>query len=351
MNFIMDEINHNLKVRKNINAIHNDIKKCTSADDVISTLEKYPEDQQLIYKSNLLPTLIKISIALLVLKIISIFLFNTSPMPGIILIATILITITYKIACIWLKDSYDTLIPFIETVYLEKKYGFEQDKEQENISHKKILKSFKSLFKKGNDQDKIIFSKGGNLNKIVYFASGKLSYDQQEFPYTIFQYNYIHRKEFKETNNYKREETTTVYNTHYKRWGIFISGIEHPSFAITNHYDRYFPRIWKTSSLDFNEKYCISSEHDSDLTQFIEPANIYILEQLYENYSSSAIVHKKSIQTLCWNFDRNILKHANKNPNDCINTKQLSSHVAGLYIPEYERLMRDTKHLLNILVK
>lgn len=337
-NFIKRELNYNKGVKHNLKNLSEALSDCDSATSMLKVLDDYPTDKDLQYKNKIFWSLILLTLVLFaaIAALIANVLYGSSAS----LYLFILPLITLITAFVYKESDTErqTLIAAIEDQYLQKKYAFENHREQEKIPHNEILRHYATLFKKGNHD-----------NQIPYFASGHLVHDQQSLPYTIFQYHYINKRKETYTENGKRK-TRIVYD-HYDNWGVFVSDVNCPSFSITDYKNRHFPIPWSTSSIEFNKRHSITGENEIELAKLMQPANVLMFEKLLTGHSSFELLCNNAIPTLCWNFNWNILKPVNASPSSCIKLKQLSGHLAGLSMPEYEILIHDLKPLLEKLVK
>lgn len=334
--FINAQFAYNKQIKANLDKVREDVKNASSTHEIIENFHTYSEDLNLTYKNKIFWILILITVMLF----LGLFLMLSAIGSEQALYLLIVPIITIIIAFIIRKndDERQELIKYIENQYLQKKYDFENHKSQKKITHNDMVSNYSHLFKKGNYS-----------NNIPYYASGSFIHNQKTIPYTIFNYHFVDKRteKYKENGKWK---TRVIYD-HYDNWGIFMSDINCISFSITDYKNKHFPIPWTTSSADFNKRHFISGGNEIELAKLMQPVNVLMFEKLLGTHASFELTSNDALPTLCWNFNRNILKRNYESASSCVTAKQFGGHLSGLSLPQFEVLLQDIKPLLEKLVK
>lgn len=335
LNFVKRELAYNRNVRDNLVELENKIRGCNTAEQFLKCFDDYPSDCSLKYKNNIFYILATIASILCFLVFFVAIKEGDQALLYLLLMPLIVFFTGY-----YFKQSDEhrqRLITAMENIYLEKKYGFEWLKDQPNITHQQNRQDYAFLFKKGNHK-----------NDTSYYASGFFDLDGKQMPYTIFQYHYIdkHIETYRE-NGKKKERVVYKY---YDSWGVFVSCISSPAFAITSYDNRYFSIPWSTSLIEFNERHSISGESEIELAKMLTPKNLLFFESFLKAHDFFELVSNDTNATLCLTFKWDILERENITPKKCISVKQLGEHFSGLSMPAFEVFQDKTKPLLNRMV-
>src|SRR5690606_22948361 len=98
-----------------------------------------------------------------------------------------------------------------------------------------------------------IFKSGNHQNAIPLYASGQKALDDSIIDYSIFRYEFC--KVSRKTETVKGKEVDYNVYENYNQWGVFISRVTCPSFALTTYWQKLFPVEWTTSDTAFNKKF------------------------------------------------------------------------------------------------
>lgn len=228
------------------------------------------------------------------------------------------------------NKSRDELFDFLKLKILEEKYNIQFGATLPQYSISDLQQAFP------------LFSRGNHENYLSKVASGFFRIDQQDHPFTLFQYHYVD-----EITHRDQDGKVTYRYQHHDQYGVFLDNMPVQGISISNDQKKAcaLGTTWTTSDIQFNKQYAMSGETEMALARFFSPSRVLLLDKILDKTKFDLYFHPHR-PLLCWQFNKNIFQTEPKQPS-LHSIHHLAEYLEKLHMPEVDQVYEKLISLLE----